>query len=251
MKTLLMLLLFCHLSSAGRITETHPYFSTVSSGVPNFPEVVAVALFWFYTNTVEPKQTWMKSLCCVSVSVSGVHILQRMNGIGFNQYGYDGEDFLSFDLKTLTWDAEKARVKYNENFLTKICPALLEKYVDYRKTVMFWMKDGEDLHEDVDQGEILPNHDGTFQMSVDLSSAKPEDWRRYDCVFQLSGVEDDIVTKLDKAVIRTNEEKPSNTTVPIITVVSVLTLILIAVTGFMVYKEKKAALSSERLNPET
>ncbi|XP_056236550.1 saoe class I histocompatibility antigen, A alpha chain-like [Seriola aureovittata] len=104
---------------------------------------------------------------------------------------------------------------------------------------MFWRKDGEDLHEDVDQGEILPNHDGTFQMSVDLSSAKPEDWRRYDCVFQLSGVEDDIVTKLDKAVIRTNEEKPSNTTVPIITVVSVLTLILIAVTGFMVYKEKK------------
>ena len=74
---------------------------------------------------------------------------------------------------------------------------------------MFWTKDGEELHEDVDQGEILPNHDGSFQMSVDLdvSSVKAEDWRRYDCVFQFSGVKDDIVTKLDKAHIRTNSGK--------------------------------------------
>ena len=61
----------------------------------------------------------------------------------------------------------------------------------------------------MDHGEILPNHDGTFQMSVDLdlSSVTPGDWRRYECVFQLSGVKDDIVTKLDKDVIRTNEGK--------------------------------------------
>ena len=71
---------------------------------------------------------------------------------------------------------------------------------------MFWRKDGEEIHEDVERGEILPNHDGSFQMSVDLdlSSVTPEDWRRYDCVFQLSGMKDDIITKLDKAVIRTN-----------------------------------------------
>uniref|UniRef100_A0A3B4XDC7 Ig-like domain-containing protein n=1 Tax=Seriola lalandi dorsalis TaxID=1841481 RepID=A0A3B4XDC7_SERLL len=74
------------------------------------------------------------------------------------------------------------------------------------RAVMFWRKDGEDLHEDMDQGEILPNHDETFQMRVDLdiSSVTPEDWRRYDCVFQLSGVKEDVVTKLDKAEIRTN-----------------------------------------------
>ncbi|KAI3358152.1 hypothetical protein L3Q82_003159 [Scortum barcoo] len=63
--------------------------------------------------------------------------------------------------------------------------------------MMFWRKDGEEIHEDVDHGEILPNHDGSFQMSVDLklSSVTPEDWSRYDCVFHLSGVkDDDIVT---------------------------------------------------------
>ena len=58
-------------------------------------------------------------------------------------------------------------------------------------------------------GEILPNHDGSFQMNVDLniSSVTPEDWRRYECVFQLSGVKDDIITKLDKTVIKTNRGK--------------------------------------------
>ncbi|XP_034560216.1 major histocompatibility complex class I-related gene protein-like isoform X5 [Notolabrus celidotus] len=73
--------------------------------------------------------------------------------------------------------------------------------------VMFWRKDGEELFEDVDHGEILPNNDGSFQISVKLNitSVKPEDWRRYECVFQLSGVKDDIVTKLEEAAIRSNE----------------------------------------------
>lgn len=76
------------------------------------------------------------------------------------------------------------------------------------RAALIWRKDQEELHEDVDHGEILPNHDGTFQMSVDLnlSSVTPEDWRRYDCVFQLYGVKDDIVTRLDKDKIRTNDK---------------------------------------------
>ncbi|XP_067334638.1 major histocompatibility complex class I-related gene protein-like isoform X1 [Channa argus] len=137
-----------------------------------------------------------------------------------------------------TWDKDKNRLLHSNTVLSNICPEWLKKYLDYgnsslQRTVrpsvsllqkspsspvschatgfypdratMFWRKDGQELHEDADHGEILPNHDGTFQMRVDLklSSVKPEDWRKYDCVFNLSGVED-IITKLDKAVIRTN-----------------------------------------------
>uniref|UniRef100_A0A3Q0T8H0 Ig-like domain-containing protein n=1 Tax=Amphilophus citrinellus TaxID=61819 RepID=A0A3Q0T8H0_AMPCI len=193
----------------------------------------------------------------------GVHIMQRMCGCewddetgelnGFNQFGYDAEDFIALDLQTLTWiapkpqalitklswDTEKARLEANKYILGHECPKYLKKYVQYGKNllesavlpsvsllqkspsspischatgfyphraVMFWRKDGEEIHEGVDHGEILPNNDGTFQMSVDLklSSVTPADWERYDCVFQLSDVSSDIITKLDKAVIRTN-----------------------------------------------
>ncbi|XP_056439341.1 stonustoxin subunit beta-like [Gadus chalcogrammus] len=53
-------------------------------------------------------------------------------------------------------------------------------------------RDGQELHEQVDPGEVLPNHDGTFQVSVDLdlTAVPQEDWGRYECVVQLKGIED-------------------------------------------------------------
>ncbi|CAL8396523.1 unnamed protein product [Gadus morhua 'NCC'] len=73
------------------------------------------------------------------------------------------------------------------------------------RVVVFWRRDGQELHEQVDPGEVLPNHDGTFQVSVDLNlmAVPQEDWGRYDCVVQLRGI-DHIATPLDPALIRTN-----------------------------------------------
>ncbi|XP_033182156.1 H-2 class I histocompatibility antigen, Q9 alpha chain-like [Anabas testudineus] len=141
------------------------------------------------------------------------------------------------------WDSQAISAQ-KKNYLTQVCPDWLKRYLsDGRSSLlrtvlpsvsllqktpssqvschatgfypdrasMFWRKDGEEIHEDVDHGEILPNHDGTFQMRVDLdiSSVKPEDWSRYDCVFHLSGAENIIITKLDKAELRTNWGKKS------------------------------------------
>ncbi|KAM8766202.1 major histocompatibility complex class I-related gene protein-like [Acanthopagrus schlegelii] len=214
-------------------------------------------------------RSWMHLLN----QTGGVYILQRISGcewdeetgevVGSMVFGYDGEDFLSLDMKTLTWtalkpqavtaklrwNADTARINHYNNYLTEVCPDWLKKYLAYGRSFLLrtelpsvsllqktpsspvsclatgfyphraslvWRKDGEELHEEVDHGEILPNHDGTFQMSVDLnlSSVTPENWTRYDCVFQLSGVKEEIITRLEKDRIRTNWGK----TMPIINI---------------------------------
>ena len=96
----------------------------------------------------------------LSVSVSGVHVFQWMYGCewddetkevnGFMQFGYDGEDFVAFDLKTATniapkqqaeittnkWNADKSVIAQEKNYLTQTCPEWLKKYVDYGRSVL-------------------------------------------------------------------------------------------------------------------
>lgn len=68
----------------------------------------------------------------------------------FNQYGYDGEDFLTFDPQRLTWialkpqavitklrwDGEEDQLKCNKNFYVHECPEFLKKYVQYGKNFL-------------------------------------------------------------------------------------------------------------------
>uniref|UniRef100_A0A672FHW9 Ig-like domain-containing protein n=1 Tax=Salarias fasciatus TaxID=181472 RepID=A0A672FHW9_SALFA len=187
-----------------------------------------------------------------------VHVNQCMTGCEWDdetdevnvywQYGYDGEDFISLDMKTETfiapvpqavptkhkWDNDKAFIASQKYRYTTQCVNWLKKFVEFgRSSLMrkvsllqktpsspltchatgfypdradlFWKKDEEELHEDVVRGEILPNHDGSFQMSVDLdlSGLKDEDWGRYSCVFHLAGGQE-VSKRLDKRDIRTN-----------------------------------------------
>uniref|UniRef100_A0A3Q2UK51 Major histocompatibility complex class I-related gene protein-like n=1 Tax=Fundulus heteroclitus TaxID=8078 RepID=A0A3Q2UK51_FUNHE len=173
----------------------------------------------------------------------------------------------------LKWDHDRRAVEYEKSYLTQICVEWLMKYVDYgrssqqktdlpsvsflqksssspvschatgfypNRAEMFWRKDGEEVHDGVVKGEILPNNDGTFQMSVDidLSSVKPEDWNKYECVFQLSGVNEDIVLRLEKTGIRSNEPNGNMWIIPVVAAVAVLGLI--GVVGFVLYKKKNA-----------
>ncbi|XP_060549436.1 major histocompatibility complex class I-related gene protein-like isoform X1 [Pantherophis guttatus] len=89
-------------------------------------------------------------------SSRGIHSWQRMIGCqlskdghkqGYFQYGYDGEDFISLDQKTLTWTAVDVRAQVTKrrweaepfitqntnNFLEKECIQLLQKCVLYGK----------------------------------------------------------------------------------------------------------------------
>ncbi|XP_020361135.1 class I histocompatibility antigen, F10 alpha chain [Oncorhynchus kisutch] len=90
----------------------------------------------------------------------GVHIVQMMYGCewddetgvteGFEQHGYDGEDFIAFDLKTTKWiapmpqavitkhklDSNTANNEYKKNYYTQTCIDWLKKYVDYGKSTL-------------------------------------------------------------------------------------------------------------------
>ncbi|XP_041867664.1 major histocompatibility complex class I-related gene protein-like [Melanotaenia boesemani] len=280
--------------------------------------------------TAEPKQDWMRKLfrddpqhlkwyseTCLHYQdffrtniddlrrrlneTRGLQILQKMDGCswddetgeikGFNQYGYDGEDFISLDLQTLTWtahvkqadiikqkwDADKARLENNKEYYISLCPELLKKYLNYGKNSLqrterpsvsilqkspsslvtchatgfypdtadlYWRKDGYGFHEGVDKGEILPNPDGTFQMSTELniSLISPEEWRKYDCTFQLSGVED-VITKLEETVIRTNYVPPSTFPVgPVVGAVVVLLVLLLVVAVILFLKKRNVSI---------
>ena len=93
----------------------------------------------------------------VSVSVSGVHVLQEVGGFewddeteevkGFIQFGYDGEDLLELDLNTFTWialkpdaatakqiwDADKNLREFYKT-VTVRNPELLKIYVKYGRS---------------------------------------------------------------------------------------------------------------------
>ncbi|XP_075887524.1 zinc-alpha-2-glycoprotein-like [Nelusetta ayraudi] len=246
----------------------------------------------------------------------GVHTIRRITGCewddetedvgGIIQYGYDGEDFISFDLETSAWVAAKPQALITKHkwdrdlifseklrdFYMHICPEILKKHMGYwkrfkikkagasvsllqrtpsspvschvtdfypDKAEMFWRRDGQEVHEDVQYWEILPNHDDTFQMTVELniSLIKPEDWRRYECVFHLSGVKEEIVTRLDRANIITNWVPPS--AFPVVTVVAVvvpgLLLLALCISGLYLWRRKYSgfslAKSSESSSSET
>ncbi|KAG7254541.1 hypothetical protein CRUP_015544 [Coryphaenoides rupestris] len=110
--------------------------------------------------------------------------------------------------------------------------------------MVFWTRDDQELYEHVVSGEVLPNHDGTFQLSVDLdlSSVPGEDWGRYRCVVQLDGIED-IVTRLDPSVILSNWVKTGGSSNIIGVSVGVLLAVAAAAAavGVVLYRRRKGS----------
>ncbi|XP_023200159.1 H-2 class I histocompatibility antigen, Q9 alpha chain-like isoform X2 [Xiphophorus maculatus] len=167
-------------------------------------------------------------------------------------------------------------------YLTQTCVEWLKKYVNYgrrslmrkdlpsvsllqknpsspvscfatgfypNRAKMFWRKDGEEIHDGVEKGEILPNNDGTFQMNVDidLSSVANEDWNKYECVFKLSGVKEDMTNRLEKTRILRNK---SNIPTVIIPVVALAVLGLTAVIGLIIYNKMNDSSIESKLTQE-
>ncbi|XP_061895956.1 major histocompatibility complex class I-related gene protein-like isoform X2 [Entelurus aequoreus] len=144
----------------------------------------------------------------------------------------------------LMWERNRQIMDNDRFYFTEVCPSYLKKHVKNGKdalmrtelpmvsllqktpsspvtchatgfypdrAIMFWRKGGEELREDVEHGEMLPNHDGTFQMTVDLKVKVTADAEgKYECVFRLAGVEEDLITKLERRNILSNARDEGN-----------------------------------------
>ncbi|XP_062874421.1 BOLA class I histocompatibility antigen, alpha chain BL3-7-like [Trichomycterus rosablanca] len=126
---------------------------------------------------------------------TGVHVLQRMYGCdssttgGYDQYGYDGEDFLSLDLQTLTWTVKNDHAKAiitkhkwdssnyirgRENFLKNDCVEWLKKFVSYGRTALE-RKDRPEVsvfHKHFSQPELVCHATGFFPRRLEMSWQK-------------------------------------------------------------------------------
>ncbi|XP_060094442.1 class I histocompatibility antigen, F10 alpha chain-like [Heteronotia binoei] len=100
------------------------------------------------------------SLIIFRVSLAGLHMLQAMYGCdvrpegqfggGLYQYAYDGEDFISLDMKTVTWTAPMPQAKETmrrweneiysaqrwKSYLEEACVEWLQRYLDYGKETL-------------------------------------------------------------------------------------------------------------------
>ncbi|KAJ4923448.1 hypothetical protein JOQ06_014037 [Pogonophryne albipinna] len=242
------------------------------------------------TKRAEPKQDWMKDITDEDPQYWERNTQRSLED--FIVLDLETETWIAPKreavLTKLKWEKNKAEMASWKNYFTQRCPEYLKKYVNLGRSslmrteipsvsllqkspsspvschatgfypdraAMFWTRDGEELHDNVDHGEILPNHDGSFQMSValDVSSFPAEHWDKYRCVFQLSGVKDHVI-KLDP-VIRSNRGNPLLLPLIIGAAVAALALLLIAGIGFLVYRkmnDKKSTpspASSAELTP--
>ncbi|XP_028821938.1 H-2 class I histocompatibility antigen, Q9 alpha chain-like isoform X2 [Denticeps clupeoides] len=231
----------------------------------------------------------------------GIHTFQWMYGCewddetgatdGYEQYGYDGADFISLDLKSTSYVApvpqavitkqkkDGVAAEFMKNYLTQICIYWMEKYVQYGKSslerkvppqvsllqtdpsspvvchatgfypgkvMMSWQKDGRDLHEDVDVGETLSNHDGTFQKRAELNVTPDERKKNhFTCVVEhKSG--DPIHMILTEEKIRTNSAGNNPPVTVLGLVVAALVLIPVVVGVVMVVKRRSGYKKTSR-----
>lgn len=170
-------------------------------------------------------------------------------------------------ITTQKWNNDKSLHDYDKQYYSTICIDWLKKYVQYGKSsldktvspkvsllqkdssspvtchatgfypggvTITWMKNGQDHHEDVELGELLPNEDGTFQKTSKLK-VKPDEWgkNQFSCVVQHQG----------KSVTVDEIWKSPGDSVPVGIIVgaavAILLLVVAAVVGFKVYQKKK------------
>ncbi|KAG5264905.1 hypothetical protein AALO_G00259310 [Alosa alosa] len=99
-----------------------------------------------------------------------------------------------------------------------------------------WKRDGEEMQENVDVGETLPNEDGTFQNRVVLT-VSDQDLKEHQYTCEVAHQSGETII-LDETEIKCSN--PNSVPLgPIIGVAVALIVLIAIVAGFVVMKNKK------------
>ncbi|XP_053084777.1 BOLA class I histocompatibility antigen, alpha chain BL3-7 isoform X3 [Pangasianodon hypophthalmus] len=262
------------------------YWSSETQYAEDQQEVfkVSVARMMQHFNQTTGVHTW-QLMCSCELDDDGTTR-------GYSQYGYDGEDFISLDLKTKTWTAAKPQAVITKHkweatgaaanewkiYLEKECIDWLKKYVSYgretlerkvrpqasvlqkhspsaevvchatgffpKAVVISWQKDGEEVHENVELRETLPNQDGSFQKrSILTVPAEELQKHTYTCVIQHSSLEKELVLP-----VRDGGSDGAPVAI-IVAVVAALVALVALVAGIVVWKKKNSGFKPVPAKP--
>ncbi|KAF5889862.1 MHC class I alpha chain, partial [Clarias magur] len=277
--------------------QSEYYDSTIRKAIPKTEWIKEIDVddpdFWnSETKIWQEEQEWIKAdvdrLMKYWNQSEGVHSVQFMFGCeldddgttrAHSQWAYDGEDFISLDLKMETWTATNIRALIAQNswnptghdanycvfYLRTECIFFLKKFTSYGKMILerkvrpavsvfqkhsspspevvchatgffpkalniTWQKDGEDVHEDVELRETLPNQDGSFQKrSILKVPAERLQKHTYTCVVQHSSLEKELVREVPKGGA------------PIAIITAVVAALVTIVGGIVFWKKKNSA----------
>uniref|UniRef100_A0A3B1IIT9 Ig-like domain-containing protein n=1 Tax=Astyanax mexicanus TaxID=7994 RepID=A0A3B1IIT9_ASTMX len=114
----------------------------------------------------------------------------------------------------------------------------------FPKAVMItWQKNGEDLNEDVELRETLPNQDGTFQKRSILT-VSPEELKNnnYTCVIQHSSLEKELVLLVSDRKVLSGRRNLSKMSVGLIVgvMVGALLLVIIICAAVFIWKRRSS-----------
>ncbi|XP_051519823.1 H-2 class I histocompatibility antigen, Q9 alpha chain-like [Myxocyprinus asiaticus] len=170
-------------------------------------------------------------------------------------------------ITTQKWNNDKALLEKDKQYFNTECIEWLKKYVQYGKSslektvspqvsllqkdhsssvtchatgfypsgvTITWMNNGQEHHEDVEVGELLPNVDGTFQKTCTLR-VTPDEWKKnkFSCVVEHKGI------IKEENEIRTNNGNSLPIGIIVGVVAAVVLLIVMAGIGYKIYQKKK------------
>nr|CAA06561.1 MHC class I antigen [Acrocephalus arundinaceus] len=209
--------------------------------------------------------------------VIGCELLSDGSVRGSERFGYDGRDFISFDLESgrfmaadsaaeitrRRWEHEGIVAERQTNYLKHVCPEWLQRHVRYGqkelerkeppdvhvsgkeehgtlilschaygfypKTIAVnWMKGDEIWDQETEWGGVVPNSDGTFHTWARIE-ALPEEREQYRCRVEHPGMP-------EPGIFAWEPTSGRNLTVVVAVSVIAAILILIALTGFILWK---------------